>query len=145
MDYVASSAFPRELRRGEPVNLRIAAALNGLTPDDVQVEFIARRVLPRSRTDLPALASFRNRRHDGHWRVMLRPTGESDSDGSQVFELAALPPTSDNSLMNCASAPRTRCWRTRWRWGCSSVSRRQRTYSGRGEHQRPQRRQRHHQ
>ncbi|MGA3159105.1 MAG: alpha-glucan family phosphorylase [Steroidobacteraceae bacterium] len=88
------SQFPRELRRGEPLSLRIAAALNGLSPNDVQVEIIARRTLPHSRSDLPALASFRNRRHDGHWSVKLEPTSDIDSDGSHVFELAALPPTS---------------------------------------------------
>jgi starch phosphorylase len=83
---------PRELPRAGALNVRIAAALNGLTPADVRVEFVAQRVLPRSKTELPALSSFRPDRHDDAWRALLRPTGELDSDGSAVYELHALPP-----------------------------------------------------
>jgi starch phosphorylase len=80
------------LPRAGALNVRIAAALNGLTPADVRVEFVAQRVLPRSKTELPALSSFRPDRHDDAWRALLRPTGELDSDGSAVYELHALPP-----------------------------------------------------
>ena len=73
---------PRELPRAGALNVRVAAALNGLAPADVRVEFVAQRVLPQSRTELPALSSFRGDRHDDAWRALLRPTGETDSDGS---------------------------------------------------------------
>jgi starch phosphorylase len=86
------SDTPRELPRAGALNVRVAAALNGLTPADVRVEFVAQRVLPRSKTELPALSSFRSDRHDDAWRALLRPTGEFDSDGSTVYELHALPP-----------------------------------------------------
>lgn len=83
---------PRELPRSRALNVRIAAALNGLTPADVRVEFVAQRVLPRSRSELPALSSFRTDQHDDAWRALLRPNGEIDSDGSIVYELQAIPP-----------------------------------------------------
>jgi glycogen phosphorylase len=86
------SQTPRELPRSGALNVRIAAALNGLTPADVRVEFVAQRVLPRSRSELPALSSFRTDQHDDAWRAPLRPNGEIDSDGSIVYELQALPP-----------------------------------------------------
>jgi glycogen phosphorylase len=84
---------PQELPRAGVLNLRIAAALNGLTPQDVHVEFVAQRVLPQSRSELPALSSFRGQPDDA-WRAMLRASGEIDSDGSTVYELRASPPTS---------------------------------------------------
>jgi hypothetical protein len=84
---------PRELPRAGALNLRIAASLNGLTPRDVNLEFTARRVLPQSHSEPPALSSFRNGPDDA-WRAPLRPTGEIDSDGSTVYELKAPPPTS---------------------------------------------------
>ncbi|MGH8132745.1 MAG: alpha-glucan family phosphorylase, partial [Steroidobacteraceae bacterium] len=37
----------RDLPRGERLRLRVAAALNGLAPADVRVEFVARRLLPQ--------------------------------------------------------------------------------------------------
>jgi glycogen phosphorylase len=86
------SDTPRELPRARALNVRVAAALNGLTPADVRVEFVAQRVLPRSRSELPALSSFRTDQHDDAWRALLRPNGEIDSDGSVVYELQAIPP-----------------------------------------------------
>jgi starch phosphorylase len=83
---------PRELPRAGTLHVRVAAALNGLAPGDVRVEFVARRVLPSSRTELPALSSFRPDHHDDAWRALLRPNGEIDSDGSIVYELHATPP-----------------------------------------------------
>jgi starch phosphorylase len=83
---------PRELPRARALNVRVAAALNGLTPGDVRVEFVAQRVLPRSRSELPPLSSFRADQHDDAWRALLRPNGEIDSDGSTVYELQAMPP-----------------------------------------------------
>ena len=84
---------PRELPRAGTLSLRIAASLNGLTPKDVNVEFKARRVLPESHSEPPALSSFRGAPDDA-WRAALLPTGEIDSDGSTVYELKVAPPTS---------------------------------------------------
>jgi hypothetical protein len=50
-------------------------------------------VLPLSRSEPPALSSFRGGPDDA-WRAPLRPTGETDSDGSTVYELKASAPTS---------------------------------------------------
>jgi starch phosphorylase len=83
---------PRELPRAGALDVRIAAMLNGLTPGDVRVEFVAQRVLPRSKSELPALSSFRSDRHDDAWRALLRPSGEVEADGSTVYVLHALPP-----------------------------------------------------
>jgi len=84
---------PRELARAAALQLRVAAALNGLSPADVRVEFIGRRLLPRGRDESPALASYRVTDTDGLWRAELQPTGEIDSDGSHVYALDAAPPT----------------------------------------------------
>jgi starch phosphorylase len=85
------SESPRELPRAGTLGLRVAAALNGLEPQDVRVEFLAQRLLPRSRPEPPALSSFRAAPGDGAWRGLLTPTGETDSDGSTVYELSSVP------------------------------------------------------
>ncbi|MGH8268319.1 MAG: alpha-glucan family phosphorylase, partial [Steroidobacteraceae bacterium] len=48
----------RDLPRGERLRLRVAAALNGLAPADVRVEFVARRLLPQGERSPPALCSY---------------------------------------------------------------------------------------
>jgi hypothetical protein len=90
----ALSAPTHELQSGARLRQRIAVHLNGLGIDDVAVEFMARRTLPRTRMQWPALSSYGRDAHDDAWRARLKPTGETDSDGSQVFELDAAPPTS---------------------------------------------------
>lgn len=87
------TGLPRELPRAGQLSVRVAAALNGLTPRDVTVEFLARRVLPQLRSEPPRLSSFRAQQEDA-WRVALLPTGEVDGDGSHVFELQGPPPGS---------------------------------------------------
>ncbi|HEY2417857.1 MAG TPA: alpha-glucan family phosphorylase, partial [Steroidobacteraceae bacterium] len=86
------SEAPRELPRAGVLNLRIAAALNGLKAPDVRIEFVAQRVLPQARSELPALSSFR-KTPDDLWQAALRATGETDADGAMVYELQASPPT----------------------------------------------------
>src|SRR3569833_2109081 len=82
---------PPEMPRGERLRLRVAAALNGLTPADVRIEFVARRLLPESNFELPPLTSYGSKPVDGLWTVALAPTGEQESDGSAVFALDAQP------------------------------------------------------
>jgi starch phosphorylase len=88
------SVPPRELLRAGRLQQRVAAALNGLSPADVQVEFIAKRLVPRGGGEPPPLASWRGGEPAGQWREALQPTGEIDSDGSQVYALDAAPPSS---------------------------------------------------
>ncbi|MFT3906320.1 MAG: alpha-glucan family phosphorylase [Steroidobacteraceae bacterium] len=85
---------PRELNRLSRLQWRIAAALNGLQPGDVEVEFVAQRIVPQVCGDPPALASFRPGCVGDSWRTPLAPTGETDSDGSIVYALDAQPPAS---------------------------------------------------
>ena len=101
---------PRELPRAGVLNVRVAAALNGLKPSDVRVEFLARRVLPQSRSEPPALSSFRGDGDDA-WRAPLHATGEVDSDGSHVFELQAQPPASGSLPTRFACYPVARAAR----------------------------------
>jgi starch phosphorylase len=82
-----------ELQSGGRLQYRVAVALNGLMAEDVAVEFLARRTLPRTRTQRPALSSFTGDNHDSAWRARLLPAGETASDGSQIFALDAAPPT----------------------------------------------------
>ncbi|MGA2025423.1 MAG: hypothetical protein ABSH23_11765, partial [Steroidobacteraceae bacterium] len=69
------------------------AALNGLGTQDVRVEFLAQRILPKYRSELPALSSFRGDTDDT-WRCALQPTGRIDIDGSTLYALQAAPPAS---------------------------------------------------
>jgi starch phosphorylase len=82
---------PAEMARGERLRLRIAAALAGLEPADVRVEFVARRLLPESTFEIPALSSYTQGARDGVWSTMLAPTAELDTDGAAVFALDAQP------------------------------------------------------
>lgn len=82
---------PADMPRGERLRLRVAAALNGLQPTDVRVEFVARRQLPESNFELPPLTSYGSKPVDGLWTVALGPTGEYEPDGSAVFALDAQP------------------------------------------------------
>jgi starch phosphorylase len=83
---------PRELPRAGTLSVRIAAQLAGLRSADVRVEFIGQRVLPQSKSELPALSSFRTEQRDDAWHALLRPTGASGQDGTTIYELQATPP-----------------------------------------------------
>jgi starch phosphorylase len=82
---------PGELPRRERLRLRVAASLNGLQPEDVRVEFVARRQLPESDFEPPPLSSYSDGPRAGLWTVALAPTGEFESDGAAVFALDAEP------------------------------------------------------
>ena len=82
---------PGDMPRGERLNLRVAASLNGLSPADVRLEFVARRQLPESNYELPPLTSYATKPVDGVWTVALLPTGETEGDGAALFALDAQP------------------------------------------------------
>jgi starch phosphorylase len=82
---------PGDMTRGERLRLRVAAALAGLQPSDVRVEFIAHRRLPESSFEIPALSSYLDGVRDGTWSAMLAPTAELETDGAAVFALDAQP------------------------------------------------------
>ncbi len=82
---------PSEMPRGERLRLRVAAALNGLDPRDVKVEFVARRQLPESSFELPPLTSYDAKTGEGVWTALLTPTGEHEGDGAAVYALDAQP------------------------------------------------------
>jgi starch phosphorylase len=90
----ALSSPVREMQRDGRLAQRVAVALNGLAPADVAVEFVARRTLPLAKTEWPPLSSYGRTEPEELWRERLAPTGEVDSDGSQVFAMEAAPPTS---------------------------------------------------
>ncbi len=76
----------RDLPRGERLRLSVSVALNGLTPADVRVEFLARRVLPRVDRTPPLLSSYGLPAPDGLWRSAL-VAAEEQHDGETVFAL----------------------------------------------------------
>jgi starch phosphorylase len=82
---------PAQMPRGGRLRLRVAAALEGLQPADVRVEFVARRRLPESTFEIPALSSYADGVRDGVWSAMLSPTAELETDGAAVFALDAQP------------------------------------------------------
>jgi len=86
-------AAPSDLPREQPLRIAVAAALGGLSPGDVRVEFIARRRLPEARFEPPPLSSYRAQETDGLWSAALTASGRSEADGAAVFELDARLPT----------------------------------------------------
>jgi starch phosphorylase len=80
------SDLPRRLDFGSGLILRVAAQLNGLTPEDVALELVLRRELPSGATEWPACSSL-NANDASGYRVLQRfaATGERNSDGSHVF------------------------------------------------------------
>jgi glycogen phosphorylase len=82
----------RDLPRGERLRLRVAAALNGLSPADVRVEFLARRLLPEADRIPPPLSSYTQAPRDGVWSAAFTATDEQDADGAVVFALDVEPP-----------------------------------------------------
>jgi starch phosphorylase len=84
---------PPELAHAGRLQLRVAVALNGLTPADVTVEFCGKRLLPLGDHELPTLCSFGQQSDDVAWRATLDPSGETNSDGSQVYTLDSAPPS----------------------------------------------------
>ena len=81
-----------DLPRGERLRLRVAAALNGLAPSDVRVEFIAHRLLPEANLSPPPLSSYGHAAPDGIWNAALSPTEEALADGAVTFALDVQPP-----------------------------------------------------
>jgi starch phosphorylase len=82
----------RDLPRGERLRLRVAAALNGMAPADVRVEFVARRLLPDADASPPPLSSYGDTARVGVWHAAFRATDEQDGDGAVVFALDVEPP-----------------------------------------------------
>src|SRR5579863_2958008 len=76
-----------DLPRGERLRLKVAAALNGMQPPDVRVEFVARRLLPEADLGFPPLSPFGHTPPQGLWRAAFVATGEQQSDGAAVFAL----------------------------------------------------------
>jgi glycogen phosphorylase len=82
----------RDLPRAERLRLRVAAALNGLGPADVRVEFLARRLLPEADPSPPPLCSYGAPPRAGFWQAAFKPTDEQDADGAVIFALDVQPP-----------------------------------------------------
>jgi|HubBroStandDraft_1064217.scaffolds.fasta_scaffold00735_3 starch phosphorylase len=82
----------RDLPRGERLRLRVAAGLNGLTPADVRVEFVARRLLPEADRAPPPLSSYLQPPRAGLWSAAFTATEEQERDGAVVFALDVEPP-----------------------------------------------------
>jgi starch phosphorylase len=85
------SDVARDLPRGERLRLRVAAGLNGLSPSDVRLEFVARRLLPEADLSPPPLSSYGLIARAGLWHAALAATGEHDADGAEVFALDVEP------------------------------------------------------
>jgi len=80
-----------ELLQGQPLRLKVAAALNGLHPAEVRLEFVAKRLLPEADLAMPPLTSYRDGAHDGVWTAAFTAAGERDSEGSTLFTLDVEP------------------------------------------------------
>jgi starch phosphorylase len=83
---------PRGAGPTPPLKMRAVVSLGGLSPDDLRVEFKARRLLPEAPFDAAPLCSFGHGAPNGQWRELFTPTGGVAADGSGTFEVAAVPP-----------------------------------------------------
>jgi starch phosphorylase len=83
--------YARDIPRGERLRLRVAAALNGLSPADVRVEFAAHRLLPEADLAPPPLSSYGQGPRAGLWQAALAATGEQEAEAT-VFALDVEPP-----------------------------------------------------
>src|SRR5215469_2258156 len=81
----------RDLPRGERLRLRVAADLNGLSPSDVRLEFVAHRLLPAADLSPPPLSSYEHGPRPGVWHAAFNPTGEQDGEGAAIFALDVEP------------------------------------------------------
>jgi glycogen phosphorylase len=91
------------LSRTSPLTLRVAVELNGLSPEDVAVEFIATRRLPRDTFDSPALCSYGTATSDHRWQAQLRPAG-TDA-GAIIYASELTPPGSGQYSMEIRVRP----------------------------------------
>lgn len=69
------------------LQMRVAVQLAGLAPDEVAVELVGKRRLPRPPDDEPLLTSYREQPRDGHLNLAFTPTGETTGEGAQVFAI----------------------------------------------------------
>ena len=83
---------PRGADPRAPLKLHATVQLGGLSPEDLRVEFKARRLLPEAPFDAAPLCSFGHGTPLGQWRAQFTPAGAPAADGSTRFEVAAVPP-----------------------------------------------------
>jgi starch phosphorylase len=83
---------PRGADPASPLRMQARVQLNGLTAEDVRVEFKARRLLPDARFEPAALCSFGRSQPTGQWRVEFSAAGAVGGDGVGTYEVSAVPP-----------------------------------------------------
>ncbi len=91
----AMSDAPRRLPYGERVSLKVAAALNGLDPQDVRVELVMLREMPAAASEPPPYTSFEHeddagRQDRGRAIRHFAATAETTGDG-HVFAIDCEP------------------------------------------------------
>jgi glycogen phosphorylase len=91
------------LSRTARLRLRVAVQLNGLSPDDVAVEFIATRRLPRDVAESPVLTSYGAPTPEHSWQATLQPAGTND--GAVIYECDLAPPASGQYSMDVRVRP----------------------------------------
>ncbi len=80
---------PGDLPIAERLRLRVSVQLAELAPNDIRVEFVARRLLPETHLEPPALCSYGAAADLHGWHADLQATGEQEANGAQVFALDA--------------------------------------------------------
>ena len=90
--FLSLTEAAREPGVDAPVCLRVAVDLNGLSPQDLRVEFKARRNLPEANHEPAALCSFGQGLPQGQWSAAFSATGEVTGDGAAIYALETLAP-----------------------------------------------------
>ncbi len=97
------SDLPQRMPVGERLRFRVAVDLDGLTPQDVNVEAVMTRTLPSAPVESPLYTSYNAAPSVG--RESLRATGETVPQG-HVFALDALPPWSGQLSIRIRVVPK---------------------------------------
>jgi starch phosphorylase len=84
--------LPRETSPSAPLRLQAHLQLAGLAPQDLAVEFKAQRLLPDGSFEPAALCSFGHGVPEGQWRAGFAPAGPVATDGTVLYEVAAVAP-----------------------------------------------------
>ena len=89
---VSVQESPRGADPASPLTMQVVVQVDGLTPEDLRVEFKAQRLLPDAQFDPAPLCSFGHGVPEGQWRAEFTPVGGTAADGTVRYEVAAVPP-----------------------------------------------------
>jgi starch phosphorylase len=87
------------------VRMQVAVQLAGLHPEEIRVEVVGERRLPRPPPGGPFLSSFRRHRREGEWRAEFSATAETRADGARIYAIDLPAPSSGQYALDVLATP----------------------------------------